>query len=101
MTAQEWTGPAADGYTFAYDSNLQLEQAKASAGASSLTTTVRHDGDGRVAEEGPFRFFRSGPQGAITEIAGGELETTQTWDAWADLPPGPTPSTATRATRWC
>ncbi len=85
LTSQEWTGPAADGYTFGYDSNLQLAQTEAKAGGSFVTTSYRRDNDGRVVEEGPFRFTRSGPQGAITEIFGAALETTQTWDALGRL----------------
>jgi RHS repeat-associated protein len=85
LKSTEWTGPGAGAYGFTYDSNLQLSQTKASAGAASFTTAMRHDEDGRVTEEGPFRLGRSGPQGAITEISGGPFETSQAWDGLGRL----------------
>jgi RHS repeat-associated protein len=80
-----WTGPAAGGYSFEYDANLRLVQTKATAGAASATTTIVRNSDGGITEEGPFTLNRSGPQGAISAISGGPLQTTQTWDALGRL----------------
>jgi RHS repeat-associated protein len=85
LKSAAWSGPIAGGYSFEYDPNLRLAQVKATAGAASATTTIARNSDGRITEEGPFTLTRSGPQGAITAIAGGPLQTTQTWDALGRL----------------
>jgi RHS repeat-associated protein len=84
-TSSEWSGAAAGATSVSYGENQQISQTKASAGASSSTTQISRDNDGRVIVEGPFRLRRSGPQGAITEISGGPLETSQTWDGFGRL----------------
>jgi RHS repeat-associated protein len=85
LKSAAWTGPVEGGYGFEYDANLRLAQTKATAGAASATTTIGRNSDGRITEEGPFTMTRSGPQGAITAIAGGPLQTSQTWDALGRL----------------
>jgi RHS repeat-associated protein len=85
LTSSQWTGAAADGYTFQYDSNLQLAQTKATADAASATTAISHNEDGLLTHEGPFTMRRSGPDGAITEITGGPLAVEQGWDALGHL----------------
>jgi RHS repeat-associated protein len=85
LTTSQWTGAGADGYSFQYGSTLQVAQAKATAGAASATTAITHNEDGLVTHEGPFTMRRSGPDGAITELSGGPLQTSQTWDALGHL----------------
>jgi RHS repeat-associated protein len=80
LTSAQWSGPATGRYDYTYDGDLRLSQAKVSSGVASYTGAIGRDGAGRVTTQGPFTMTRSGPQGAISSIAGGPLAVTQAWD---------------------
>jgi len=64
-------------YTYAYDDNLYLTQAQLESGGQSFTFDVDRDVDGLITGFGPFAWGRSGPGGAISQIADDTLLVAQ------------------------
>jgi RHS repeat-associated protein len=80
VTSLDFGGPAAGGYTYAYDSSFEPTAIGLAAAGTSVTTALAHDGGGLLTKQGDYTFARGGPLGGVSAITGGPLSVTQSWD---------------------